>query len=48
VILSTHLLHEVSATCDKVLIINQGRMVAFDGVEEPDSLEETFIKLTAA
>jgi ABC-2 type transport system ATP-binding protein len=48
VILSTHLLHEVSATCDKVLIINQGRRVAFDGVEKPESLEETFIKLTAA
>jgi ABC-2 type transport system ATP-binding protein len=48
VILSTHLLHEVSATCDKVLIINQGRRVAFEGIKEPDSLEETFIRLTAA
>jgi ABC-2 type transport system ATP-binding protein len=48
VILSTHLLHEVSATCDKVLIIHQGRRVAFEGVKEPDSLEETFLQLTAA
>jgi ABC-2 type transport system ATP-binding protein len=57
VILSTHLLHEVTMTCEKVLIINQGRMVAFDeirhlaanhGQAENVSLEEIFIKLTAA
>ena len=57
VILSTHLLHEVTMTCEKVLIIHQGRMVAFDeirhlaahyGQAESASLEEIFIKLTAA
>jgi len=58
VILSTHILPEVTMTCEKVLIINQGRIVAFDriaqlasaaGVSEPNaSLEEIFIKLTAA
>ncbi len=60
VILSTHILPEVTATCEKVLIINQGRVVAFDeianlaaaysgGAEQPAaSLEEIFIKLTAA
>ncbi|HVE82169.1 MAG TPA: ABC transporter ATP-binding protein [Myxococcales bacterium] len=60
VILSTHLLYEVTMTCEKVLIINQGKMVAFDelkklaasqqaqGATEPASLEEIFIKLTAA
>ncbi|MBX5484454.1 MAG: ATP-binding cassette domain-containing protein [Myxococcaceae bacterium] len=50
VILSTHLLHEVTATCNKVLIIDHGRKVAFDdtarlGAAET-SLEDLFIKLT--
>jgi ABC-2 type transport system ATP-binding protein len=57
VILSTHLLTEVTMTCEKVLIINQGKIVAFDeiknlatayGQTEQVSLEEIFIKLTAA
>ena len=58
VILSTHILSEVTVTCRKVLIINQGKMVAFDDIEklssayaQPDqqfSLEDLFIKLTAA
>jgi ABC-2 type transport system ATP-binding protein len=56
-ILSTHILPEVTMTCEKVLIINQGRMVAYDeirklttvhGQSENVSLEEVFIKLTAA
>ncbi|HEX5975060.1 MAG TPA: ABC transporter ATP-binding protein [Rubrobacteraceae bacterium] len=57
-ILSTHILPEVTMTCEKVLIINQGRMVAYDeirklatmhgGQAENVSLEEIFIKLTAA
>ena len=57
VILSTHLLHEVTVTCQKALIINQGKMVAYDaigklartyGENDAASLEEVFIKLTAA
>jgi len=57
VILSTHILPEVTMTCEKVLIINQGKMVAYDeirklatvhGQAENVSLEEIFIKLTAA
>ncbi|OJT18233.1 multidrug ABC transporter ATP-binding protein [Archangium sp. Cb G35] len=58
VILSTHILPEVTMTCEKVLIINQGRVVAYDqirklakvhgGKAENVSLEEIFIKLTAA
>lgn len=57
VILSTHILPEVTMTCEKVLIINQGQIVAFDeikqlatnhGQAEQVSLEEIFIKLTAA
>jgi ABC-2 type transport system ATP-binding protein len=56
-ILSTHILPEVTMTCEKVLIINQGKMVAYDeirklatvhGQAESASLEEIFIKLTAA
>jgi ABC-2 type transport system ATP-binding protein len=58
VILSTHILPEVTMTCEKVLIINQGKIVAYDeirnlahvhgGAAESASLEEIFIKLTAA
>lgn len=57
VILSTHILPEVTMTCEKVLILNQGRIVAYDdlrklagsqGTSESASLEEVFIKLTAA
>ena len=33
VILSSHILAEVSAVCDKVMIINGGRLVAFDTLE---------------
>ena len=44
-------------TCERVLIINQGRMVAFDeirnlahalGQGDQTSLEDIFLKLTAA
>ncbi len=57
VILSTHILSEVTMTCEKVLIINQGKIVAFDqihqlakthGQDAAVSLEEIFLKLTAA
>ena len=39
VVLSTHILSEVQATCDRVLIINEGAIVA-DGT--PDSLQRQF------
>ncbi|QQR48310.1 ABC transporter ATP-binding protein [Myxococcus xanthus] len=57
VILSTHILPEVTMTCQKVLIIHQGKMAAYDdisqlarihGQAENAALEEVFIKLTAA
>lgn len=49
VILSTHVLPEVKATCQKVLIIHQGKIVAHDALSKIESpLEEMFIKLTAA
>ncbi len=38
-VLSTHILQEVEATCDRVLIINKGEIVA-DG--SPDSLQDKF------
>jgi ABC-2 type transport system ATP-binding protein len=58
VILSTHILQDVTMICEKALIINQGKVVAFDQIanlagaagfaESSASLEEVFIKLTAA
>ena len=39
VILSTHILSEVQATCDRVIIINEGSIVA-DGT--PDELKQSF------
>ena len=57
VILSTHILSEVTMTCERVLILNQGRMVAFDEIRnlthalgggEETTLEDIFLKLTAA
>lgn len=54
VILSTHVLPEVTMTCQKVLIIRQGKLVAYDQIQNLSShhgnvsLEEVFIKLTAA
>ncbi len=55
VILSTHILPEVTMTCEKVLILHQGRLVAFDMLSalvqteaSSESLEETFLRLTRA
>ncbi|MFZ5470728.1 MAG: ABC transporter ATP-binding protein [Myxococcota bacterium] len=52
VILSTHILPEVKATCQKVLIIHRGKRVAHDAIEKvagaEAGLEDVFIKLTAA
>jgi ABC-2 type transport system ATP-binding protein len=56
VILSTHILQEVTATCERVIIINNGRIVADDNLEvlvsantKPGvtaSLEQVFLSLT--
>lgn len=40
VILSSHILSEVQAICEKVLIIAQGKLVAFDA---PENLEKLFL-----
>jgi ABC-2 type transport system ATP-binding protein len=58
VILSTHILQEVTAICERVIIINRGKVVADDSLtdlvskhgssgKEP-SLEEIFLSLTEA
>jgi ABC-2 type transport system ATP-binding protein len=56
VILSTHILQEVTATCERVIIINEGRIVADDNLAtlvaantKPGaaaSLEQVFLSLT--
>lgn len=52
VILSTHIMQEVDALCDRVIIINKGTIVADAGILslknrfETESLEEIFKKLT--
>ena len=52
VILSTHIMQEVEAVCDKVIIIKKGKIVADDSLgglraaHEQESLENIFIKLT--
>ncbi|MDI7276614.1 MAG: ABC transporter ATP-binding protein [Anaerolineae bacterium] len=52
ILLSSHLLHEVQQTCDRVAIIDRGRLVLCGRVpellneEKADNLEELFIQLT--
>jgi ABC-2 type transport system ATP-binding protein len=50
IILSTHIMQEVEAICDRVIIINKGNLVADDELaklkEGGGSLEEIFRKLT--
>jgi ABC-2 type transport system ATP-binding protein len=51
-LLSTHILHEVEMTCDSVIIINQGTVIADGSLDEVRqkhgnrSLEEVFVTLT--
>jgi ABC-2 type transport system ATP-binding protein len=48
IVLSTHILSEVKAIAQKVLIIHKGKIAAHDTIEKLGALEETFIQLTAA
>ncbi len=51
VILSTHILPEVTQLCDKVVIISRGRIVLEDRLEDLTShedLEQLFLRVTAA
>lgn len=49
VILSSHILQEISAVCDHVIMISQGKVVASDTMENllgnGETLEEVFIRL---
>ncbi len=53
VILSTHIMQEVEAVCDEVIIIHKGRIVANATIDalkstyKTDSLEDVFRKLTS-
>ena len=51
VMLSTHIMQEVEAMCDRVVIINNGEIVADDSIEvftsRPGSLEAEFKKLAS-
>jgi ABC-2 type transport system ATP-binding protein len=52
VVLSTHIMQEVEAVCDHVIIINKGKIVADDTLQnlknanDASSLESIFVKLT--
>jgi ABC-2 type transport system ATP-binding protein len=48
IVLSTHILSEVKAIAQKVLVIHKGKIAAHDTIEKLGNLEETFIQLTAA
>jgi ABC-2 type transport system ATP-binding protein len=51
VIFSSHILQEVEAICDRIIIINKGQIVADDKLEnlqKGQSLEEVFRSLTSA
>ncbi|MCX2575503.1 ATP-binding cassette domain-containing protein [Pedobacter sandarakinus] len=53
VVISTHIMQEVEAICDDIIIINKGKIVAKDSLSgikaanNQDSLEDIFRKLTA-
>lgn len=45
IILSTHILPEVEATCEKVIIINKGRIVAEDSIHNLSAMEQGQVRL---
>lgn len=50
VLISTHILHEADAIADRVLLVNNGRLVfdgAVDELKEHGSLEQPFYRLTS-
>ena len=54
IILSTHIMQEVDAVCDDVIIINQGKIVASDTLQgikdghKGKTMEQIFISLTSS
>lgn len=47
VLVSTHLLAEAAATCDRIVVIVKGRVVATERPDESDDLEARFLRLVA-
>ncbi len=47
VLVSTHLLAEAAATCDRVVVLARGRVVADEVPGEGDDLEDRFLRLVA-
>lgn len=45
IILSTHILPEVQATCNKVIIINEGKIVAQDSIDQIENMNQGSIIL---
>ncbi|WP_374035105.1 ABC transporter ATP-binding protein [Bdellovibrio bacteriovorus] len=45
IILSTHILPEVEATCEKVIIINKGKIVAEDSIQNLAALDKGQVRL---
>ncbi|MFV8259438.1 ABC transporter ATP-binding protein [Bdellovibrio bacteriovorus] len=45
IILSTHILPEVEATCEKVIIINKGKIVAEDSIQNLSALDKGQVRL---
>ena len=48
VLFSTHLIAEAAATCDRVIVIAGGRLVADEPVTDAASLEERFLRVVGA
>jgi ABC-2 type transport system ATP-binding protein len=46
ILLSSHILTEVTRTCDRVIILHQGEKVAEFQGEELNNLEDRFLSLT--
>ena len=47
ILLSTHILPEAKAICEKLLIINRGKIVLDEETKKIRNLEKKFIELTA-
>ncbi|MEK6627918.1 MAG: ABC transporter ATP-binding protein [Bdellovibrionota bacterium] len=46
IILSTHILPEVQVTCDKVIIIHEGKIVAQETIDQIEKMNQDFVLLT--
>ena len=46
ILFSTHIWQEVKEICSRFILIDKGQIIADKNIEEIDSVEETFYKLT--